>query len=85
MHLKLYPSRIHQHVVFDDGKYIFSPVLLEFIAENPVLQCRMPDKILAVTEVLLDAGLSRESPNEALALVSMGSVARRVGPAGSPL
>lgn len=39
----------------------------------------MPDKFLALTEVLPDAGPNREPRNETQALVSTGSVARESG------
>jgi ankyrin repeat protein len=49
---------------------------LEFVAENPIRHSTLPDNIVAVTEVILDAGVDRAALNETLMLISTGSVPR---------
>jgi hypothetical protein len=74
--LKQYPKLVHQHVVFEGGNYFRNPTLLEFMAENPVRHGSLPANIFEVTKVILDAGPSQSAKNEALMLVSTGSVPR---------
>jgi hypothetical protein len=75
-HLNQRPNLVHQHVVFEGGNYFRNPTLLEFAAENPVRHGTLPGNILEVTKVILDAGVERSALNEALKLVSTGSVPR---------
>jgi hypothetical protein len=49
---------------------------LEFVAENPVRHGTLPANIVEATKGILDAGPSQSAQNEALMLVSTGSVPR---------
>jgi hypothetical protein len=75
-HLQQHPKLAHQRVDFEGGNYFRNPTLLEFIAENPVRNGRLPTNIVEVSKVILEAGASRASLNETLMLVATGSVPR---------
>jgi Ankyrin repeats (3 copies) len=75
-YLNQHPNLVHQHVAFEGGNYFRNPTLLEFVAENPVRHGSLPANIVEVTKVILDAGPKQSSQNEALMLVSTGSVPR---------
>jgi len=75
-YLKQHPKLARQHVTFEGGNYFRNPTLLEFVAENPVRHNALPANILEVAKVILDAGVEQASLNEALGLVSTGSVPR---------
>jgi len=75
-HLNQNPNLVHRHVVFEGGNYFHSPTLLEFIAENPVRRGTLPNNIVEVAKVILDAGPSPATLNETLMLVATGSVPR---------
>jgi hypothetical protein len=74
--LNQHPKLVHQHVVFEGGNYFRNPTLLEFVAENPVRHGTLPGNIVEVAKVILDAGPSQSAKNEALMLVSTGTVPR---------
>ncbi len=78
-HLKRHLNLSRQQVVFEGGNYFRDPTLLEFIAENPTRRGRMPDNIVAVAKVIIDAGVTPSSLNETLGLVASSSVARECG------
>jgi hypothetical protein len=78
-HLRMYPRLARARVVFEGGNYFRNPSLLEFIAENPIRHGRLPENILAVAEVLLDAGAEHAALVETLGLVATGRVARECG------
>jgi Ankyrin repeats (3 copies) len=78
-HLHQHPNLVHQHVTFEGGNYFRNPTLLEFIAENPVRHGTLPDNIVRVAKVILDAGGEPSALNETLMLVSTGSVPRECG------
>ena len=78
-HLKQHPNLVHQRVVFEGGNYFRNPTLLEFIAENPVRHGTLPENIVEVATVILDAGADQSALNETLMLVATGSVARECG------
>jgi hypothetical protein len=78
-HLKQHRKLAHQHVVFEGGNYFRNPTLLEFVAENPVRHGTLPDNIVEVAKVILDAGVEPSALNETLMLVSTGSVPRECG------
>jgi ankyrin repeat protein len=78
-HLNQHPNLLHQHVVFEGGNYFRNPTLLEFVAENPVRHGTLPDNIVRVAKVILDAGVEQSALNETLMLVSTGSVPRECG------
>jgi len=76
IYLKRHRNLVRQRVVFEGGNYFRNPSLLEFIAENPVRQGKLPDNIVVVAKVILDTGVERAALNETLQLVATGSVAR---------
>jgi hypothetical protein len=78
-HLNQHPNLAHQRVVFEGGNYFQNPTLLEFVAENPVRHGTLPDNIVRVAKIILDAGVEQSALNEALMLVSTGSVPRKCG------
>jgi hypothetical protein len=78
-YLKRHPRLVRARVVFEGGNYFRNPTLLEFTAENPIRHGRPPENILAVAEVLLDAGAERAALDETLGLVATGRVARESG------
>ncbi|MGC2558762.1 MAG: hypothetical protein WA389_08015 [Terriglobales bacterium] len=73
-----HPKLVHQHIVFEGMNYFHNPTLLEFIAENPVRHGKLPNNIVEIAKVILDAGADRDKPemNETLMLVATGSVPR---------
>ena len=75
-HLKQHPHVVRQHVVFEGGNYFRNPTLLEFVAENPIRHGTLPGNIVAVTEVILEAGAERYALNETLGLICSGRVPR---------
>jgi Ankyrin repeats (3 copies) len=75
-HLKHHPDLVRQHVFFEGGNYFRNPTLLEFVAENPIRRGTLPGNIVAVTEVILEAGAERSALNEALGLICSGRVPR---------
>ncbi len=75
-HLKQHPDLVRRHVIFEGGNYFRNPTLLEFVAENPVRYGVLPNNILGVTKVILNAGVEQSALNETLMLVSTGRVAR---------
>jgi len=78
-HLKRHPNLTSQHVTFEGGNYFRNPSLLEFVAENPIRQGKLPKNIVEITKAILDAGMDEASLNETLMLVSTGSVPRECG------
>jgi hypothetical protein len=76
LHLKEHPNLTHQRALFEGGNYFQRPTLLEFIAENPIRRGTLPDNIVQIAGVILDAGVERSATNETLGLVSTGRVPR---------
>jgi len=76
-HLKQHPNLVHQHLVFEGGNYFRNPTLLGFVAENPVRHGTLPNNIVEVARVILDAGVEQSALNETLMLVATGSVPRK--------
>jgi hypothetical protein len=83
-HLRQHPNLVRQHIVFEGGNYFRNPTLLEFVAENPIRHGTLPANIVAIAEVILDAGLNaklnantaQSAIDETLGLVSTGRVPR---------
>ena len=77
-HLNTYPHLVRERVTFEGGNYFRHPTLLEFVAENPVRHASLPDNIVEVAKVILDAGAKAEQSalNDALGLVATGCVPR---------
>jgi len=65
------------------GSYFQHPHLLEFIAENPVRQGRLPSNILEITQRLIDAGSPQLAIDKTLGLVVSGRVVRECGVQGA--
>jgi len=78
-HLEKHPGLVRQRVEFEGGNYFRNPTLLEFIAENPIRQGKMPHNILEIAKLILDTGPELVAINETLILVTTGSVARECG------
>jgi len=76
-HLKHHPDLVRERVVFEGGNYFRNPTLLEFVAENPIRHGTLPGNIVAVTEVILEAGAERSALNDALGLICSGCVPRK--------
>jgi ankyrin repeat protein len=75
-HLKQHPKVARQRIVFEGANYFRNPTLLEFVAENPVRHGTLPDNILAIAEVIIEAGAEASALNDTLGLVCSGRVAR---------
>jgi hypothetical protein len=75
-HLHQHLNLAHQHVVFEGGNYFRNPALLQFVAENPVRHGTLPQNIVQIAKVILDAGVEQSALNETLMLVATGSVPR---------
>ncbi|HTT22038.1 MAG TPA: ankyrin repeat domain-containing protein [Candidatus Sulfotelmatobacter sp.] len=78
-HLKKHPALAHRRVEFEGGNYFRNPSLLEFIAENPVRRRKLPNNIVGIARVILDAGVEPSAVNEVLMLVATGCVPRECG------
>jgi hypothetical protein len=72
--LSQHPKLVHQHVNFEGWNYFYNPTLLEFVAENPIRHGKLPQNIVEIAKVILDAGASQSAMNETLALTATGSV-----------
>jgi hypothetical protein len=75
-HLQQYPNLARQRVFFAGANYFRNPALLEFVAENPVRHGTLPGNIVAIAQVILDAGAEQASLQETLGLVCSGRVTR---------
>lgn len=76
-----HPDLVRRRETFEGGNYFRNPTLLEFIAENPIRNGRLPANIVEVARVILDAGASSDQKalDSALELVASGRVPREVG------
>jgi hypothetical protein len=77
--LEGHPKLAQARAQFEGENYFQTPTLLEFVAENPVRNGRLPENIVAIATVILDAGVERAAVNETLGLVATGCVARECG------
>jgi len=75
-HLRQHPNLAQQRVVFEGGNYFRNPTLLEFVAENPVRRGKLPENVVEIAKVILDAGAEQSAMNETLTLVATGRVPR---------
>ena len=75
-YLKRHPKPVHQHIAFEGWNYFYNPTLLEFVAGNPVRHAKLPENIVEVAKVILEAGPEKSELNETLMLVATGSVPR---------
>jgi len=78
-HLTRHTKLVHQRVEFEGWNYFRSPTLLEFVAENPIRRGTLPENIVEVARVILDAGPDQASRDTTLALAATGSVALERG------
>lgn len=78
-YLAQYPELSRQRVVFEGGNYFRNPMLLEFVAENPVRRGKLPKNIVEVAGTIIDAGVDQAALDEALMLVATGMVPRQCG------
>ena len=76
LHLKEHPNLTHQHALFEGGNYFQTPTLLEFIAENPIRHGALPNNIVEIAKIIIDAGVEEPTLTETLGLVSTGRVPR---------
>lgn len=79
-HLKAHPNLVRQHVIFEGENYFRNPTLLEFVAENPIRRGTLPENIVEIAKVILEAGAKEDRQlNETLGLVCSGRIARECG------
>jgi hypothetical protein len=78
-YLKQHPKVAQQHVLFEGGNYFQDPTLLEFAAENPVRHGKLPENIVGVTRVILEAGFETSALQDTLTLFCTGSVPYQSG------
>lgn len=83
-HLKAHPQLVHQKMNFEGGNYFAEPTLIEFVAENPFRQEQLPDNIVEIARIILDAGAkdNQTSLDETVGLVASGRIAREFGAQG---
>ncbi len=79
--LEARPQLVTQRVTFPGGNYFSNPSLLEFVAENPTRNGRLPANIVESAKAIIEAGAKddRASLNATLALVASSKVARERG------
>jgi hypothetical protein len=78
-HLKQHPDLAQKRILFEGGNYFRNPTLLEFVAENPTRYGRLPNNIVEVTRVILDAGTTQAALDEALMLAASSAVTHKCG------
>jgi hypothetical protein len=80
-HLRAHREVVHQHVGLEGGNYFRNPMLLEFVAENPIRHGKLPANITELASIILEAGAKTDTAaiNSTLALVCSGRVARECG------
>jgi ankyrin repeat protein len=79
--LREHPSVAITRISFEGLNYFRNPSLLEFIAENPTRNGRLPRNAGEIAKIVIDAGAKndRNALDEALSLVASSSVARESG------
>lgn len=80
-HLADHPQLVHQKMVFEGGNYFSEPTLIEFVAENPFRNEKLPDNIVDIARIILEAGAkeNQKSLNETVGLVASGRIVREHG------
>jgi hypothetical protein len=78
-YLKHHPKLVHRCAIFEGGNYFHNPTLLQFVAGNPVRHPNLPENMIEVTKVILEAGPAQPELSETLMLVATGSVPRECG------
>lgn len=76
--LAAHPDLARRRITLTEPKYFLNPSLLEFIAENPVRNDRLPPNIVEIAQAILDAGARDDQTmlDGALSLVASGRVPR---------
>jgi ankyrin repeat protein len=85
-HLTDHPDLVHQRMIFEGGNYFAEPTLIEFVAENPMRQWKLPENIVEIARLILEAGAkeNQKSLDETVMLVASGRIVRENG-AQTPL
>lgn len=78
-HLKQHPDLAERRMLFEGGNYFRNPTLLEFVAENPTRHGNLPNNIVEVTRVILDAGSTQDALDETLMLAASSAVTHKCG------
>ena len=78
-HLKQHPDLAQRRVLFEGGNYFRNPTLLEFVAENPTRHGTLPNNIVEVARVILDAGSTQAALDETLMLAASSAVTHKCG------
>lgn len=73
------PGLARERVPYGGFAYFQNPSLLEFVAENPIRNRKLPGNIAAIARLIIDAGADPVSIQETLGLVVSGCVARECG------
>ncbi len=76
-----HPVVARQRVFVNIGDYFGQPALLDFTAENPIRNGKLPPNITAIARVILDAGAKddRAAIDHTLGLATSGKVPRECG------
>jgi hypothetical protein len=76
-----HPDIVHQQIFFEGDNYFTEPTLIEFVAENPIRQGRLPDNIVETARIILEAGAkgNQKSIDNTVGLIASGRVARECG------
>ena len=77
-HLADHSELVHQKVLFEGGNYFTEPTLIEFVAENPARKGRLPENVVEIARILLEAGAkdNQAALNSTLMLTASGQLAR---------
>lgn len=71
------PGLLTRRVRFEGLNYFLEPCLIDFVAENPIRNDRMPPNVVEVAATLIELGAAEL--DSVLGLVATGSVAREWG------
>lgn len=77
--LATHPNLPTRRARFEDETYFRTPALLAFVAENPVRNDRLPDNIVEIASLVLEAGTAKADIDETLGLAASGRVVREAG------
>lgn len=77
--LRANPKLVSQRIEFEGGNYFSRPSLLEFVAENPTRHESLPDNIVDIARIIIDAGADAAAINETLGLVVSGRIVHETG------
>ena len=76
-----HPELVRHRADWDGPAYFRHPSLLEFVAENPTRNDKLPENIVEMARIVLDADAKSDAAavNRTLMLVATGRVARECG------